>query len=67
MTTLNKARPRSAALADLSDSLDVRLAVAGRLSATAIHIHRERAELATVLAPAVPPVDSSAAAAAKEN
>jgi hypothetical protein len=34
---------------DLSDSLDVRLVVAGRLSPTAVAIRRDRAELATVL------------------
>ncbi len=34
---------------DLSDSLDVRLVVAGRLSPTAIAIRHDRAELAAVL------------------
>ncbi len=40
---------------DLSDSLDIRLIVAGRLSPTAVDIRRERAELAAVLAPPEPP------------
>jgi hypothetical protein len=34
---------------DLSDSLDVRLVVAGRLSPTAVGIRRDRAEIAAVL------------------
>ncbi len=34
---------------DLSDSLDVRLVAAGRLSPTAVAIRRDRAELAAVL------------------
>jgi hypothetical protein len=37
---------------DLSDSLDIRLLVAGRLTPTAIPIRRERAELAAALATA---------------
>jgi hypothetical protein len=44
-TARSSARP----VADLSESLDVRLAVAGRLSPTALEIHRDRAELAQVL------------------
>jgi hypothetical protein len=35
---------------DLSDSIDIRLLVAGRLTPTAIPIRRDRAELAAVLA-----------------
>jgi hypothetical protein len=34
---------------DLSDSVDIRLLVAGRLTPTAIPIRRDRAELAAVL------------------
>ncbi len=34
---------------DLSESLDVRLVVAGRLSRTAIPVRRDREELAAVL------------------
>jgi hypothetical protein len=68
MTTLKTGSRSSPACAvgDLSESLDVRLAVAGRLSPTAIDIRRERAELAMVLTPTVP-VESPAAAAAKED
>jgi hypothetical protein len=40
---------------DLSDSLDVRLIAAGRLSKTAIDIRHDRAELARVLGPAMQP------------
>ena len=43
------------ALLDLSDSLDVRLVAAGRLSQTAIDIRHDRAELARVLGPAMQP------------
>jgi hypothetical protein len=35
---------------DLSDSLDVRLIAAGRLSPTAVSVRHDRAELAAVLA-----------------
>ena len=40
---------------DLSESLDVRLIVAGRLSRTAIPVRRDREELAAVLGDAPQP------------
>jgi hypothetical protein len=39
----------TSAQADLSDSLDVRLMLAGRLSLDAMQLRRDRAELAAVL------------------
>ena len=42
---------------DLSDSIDIRLVAAGRLSPTAVDIRRDRAELAAVLGGAPRPAD----------
>ncbi|MDQ6794876.1 MAG: hypothetical protein M3067_08690 [Chloroflexota bacterium] len=41
--------------ADLADSLDVRLMLAGRLSMATIPLRHDRAELATVVGPAQEP------------
>lgn len=40
---------------DLSDSLDVRLLAAGKITPTAIPLRRDRAELATVLGRSLQP------------
>ena len=40
---------------DLSDSLDIRLVAAGRLSQTAVDIRHARAELAQVIGPSARP------------
>ena len=50
MTTLNRlSTPAASAVMDLSDSLDIRLIVAGRLSPTGVALRRDRAALAAVL------------------
>ena len=57
MTTLNQTASRSTPgpAADLADSLDVRLMLAGRLSMATIPLRHDRAELATVLGRAEEP------------
>ena len=50
MTTLYRPTiPAASAVMDLSDSLDIRLIVAGRLSPTGVALRRDRAALAVVL------------------
>ena len=50
MTTLYRPSTQAAsAVMDLSDSLDIRLIVAGRLSSTGVALRRDRAALAGVL------------------
>jgi hypothetical protein len=49
MTTLSRSTSPAAPTMDLSDSLDIRLIVAGRLSPTGVALRRDRAALAAVL------------------
>ena len=49
MTTPSHSSIAAAPTADLSDSLDIRLIVAGRLSPTGVALRRDRAALAGVL------------------
>ena len=46
---LYKVGPLTSAAADLADSLDVRLMLAGRLSLDVVQLRRDRTELAAVL------------------
>jgi hypothetical protein len=56
MTTTASADPlTNPAPTDLSDSLDVRLLAAGRITPTAIPLRRDRAELAAVLGRSLQP------------
>jgi hypothetical protein len=63
--------PLTSAQADLSDSLDVRLMLAGRLSLDAMQLRRDREELAAVLGraeaqPLDPPSDQGDASTKAE-
>ncbi len=49
MTTVSPSPIAAAPTADLSDSLDIRLIVAGRLAPTGVALRRDRAALASVL------------------
>jgi hypothetical protein len=56
MTTTTSADPLTdPAPTDLSDSLDVRLLAAGKITPTAIPLRRDRAELAAVLGQSLQP------------